>query len=206
VVFLKSDHGVLLFSEHDSSHPSIHPYKPNSIYILCDISSVWMHHSRHATASSFLFVFRYFVGRFGLFGAKKESIANVPLNTVGVLFAFISLLCYLFIDPPPPAQPSDEEKLLSESSEIVNVAEEEEEETPTKSSHVSKKNKNKNGAYMGIKSPFVRRILGIFMALTAGTLYGVALVPFTVWDQHRKDDVCSFTTLHAHVLPSHSFS
>eukprot|EP01028_Stygiella_incarcerata_P003460 TRINITY_DN168_c0_g1_i1.p1 TRINITY_DN168_c0_g1~~TRINITY_DN168_c0_g1_i1.p1 ORF type:complete len:361 (-),score=68.28 TRINITY_DN168_c0_g1_i1:1158-2240(-) len=144
--------------------------------------------------SSSNMIMGYFVGRFGLFGAKKESIANVPLNTVGVFFAFVSLLCYLFIDPPPatkdgeslPMHASDEEKLLSRSSEIVNVAEEGE-EYPAATSPTPEKMKKK-GAYMGIKSPLMRRIIGIFMALTAGTLYGVALVPFTVWDQHRKDD------------------
>jgi hypothetical protein len=112
-----------------------------------------------------LLVIGWGVARFGLLGVKPEIPSNSTLNYLGVAFAALSGVFYLFVKTE--SNKKDDENLLINNQES--------DEIPTTSS--SNSNDRNSESYLDRVNPNTKRVAGIVMACVAGILYGFTFTP-----------------------------
>lgn len=116
-------------------------------------------------------------GRFGWFTMKPQLPENSALNYAGVALCFISAFVYMFMKTTPQTVVAehvnsevheDSEPLSSESSELVHV--------PVTETMIFDR-----------LQPVPKRILGIVMAVVAGTLYGLNFTPVIAYKDNHPE-------------------
>lgn len=108
-------------------------------------------------------------GRFGLFGLKKEIPSNKVLNYLGVLFVLLSTVFYLMVKTTEKPKPDD----VLDPEETRNLLDSTNESTNT----LSASHEHQNGSFIEHLSTAKKRVIGLFLAVFSGLLYGEAFSP-----------------------------
>lgn len=113
----------------------------------------------------------FFVGKFGLFGLHKDQVSYPGLNWGGICFVIAAMAVFFFIKPS-----LDEKK-------------EEEREPLTRAEKGSIQNYDDKGNNASIYDKIPTRIrapIGVALAVGSGILYGLNILPMSLWVQAEK--------------------
>jgi hypothetical protein len=109
------------------------------------------------------------------------------MNIIGICLGTLSLLIFFFIKPSIEEEPkNNEETMPLTRNDRINS----QESSPLDLAQMNELivDRKPKSRFTEIKeNPIFRRLLGIVMALTAGCLYGVNLVPFVLWRKDLKE-------------------
>lgn len=109
----------------------------------------------------------FFVGKFGLFGVAKQGVQHDALNWVAILFV-VAAMCVFFFIRPSVSKRDDYEALTDKMGDI--------QDPETVETSILDKIPNR-----------FRNIIGAGLAILSGMLYGVNMVPMTLYNQAHKD-------------------
>lgn len=104
----------------------------------------------------------FMTGRFGLFGVDKQVASDEAMNWIGFVCVLIAMAVFFFIKPT-----------LEDTEELKPLVEKQIQEEPDKS-------------ILGRIPPTSKTFVGIALAVFSGLLYGVNIVPMTLWSQKEK--------------------
>lgn len=107
----------------------------------------------------------FFVGKFGWFGVDHQTVYHEAINWVGIVLVVCAMGIFFFIKPS--LEKKEYKQISDTKAGDIQVEEEEDsvlERIPT-----------------GIKYP-----LGIGLAVVSGMLYGVNMLPMSLWVQYEK--------------------
>lgn len=105
----------------------------------------------------------FFVGKFGLFGVDKQIVPHEDMNWVAIFFVVAAMIVFFFIKPT--IEKREDYEALGEKGDIQD--------------------NNEESVLDRIPMKF-RAMLGGSLAVISGMLYGVNMVPMTLWTQHEK--------------------
>lgn len=109
----------------------------------------------------------FLTGKFGLFGVDKQKVSHEAMNWCSMLFVVGSLIVFFFVKPTIDKR---EEYQSLNGEEGKKPVQPEEEETSILDRIPAK----------------TKPIVGAGLALASGVLYGVNMVPMTLWTQSEK--------------------
>jgi len=109
----------------------------------------------------------FFVGKFGLFGVDKQKVDNEVMNWVAIWLVVAAMGIFFFIKPTV-----DKKKDYAPLGEKGDIQIPEEEEN----------------SVLDRIPPAYKSMIGVGLSLLSGLLYGVNMVPMTLWDQQQKLD------------------
>jgi len=110
----------------------------------------------------------YFVGKFGWFGVDKQEVYHEAINYVGIVLVVCAMGVFFFIKPT--LEKRDYRQIADKSGDIQAPPKEEEEEDSVL-----------DRIPVHIKYP-----LGVGLAVMSGMLYGVNMLPMSLWVQDQK--------------------
>jgi len=103
----------------------------------------------------------FMTGKFGLFGIDKQVATSEAMNWIGFVCVLSAMAIFFFIKPT-----------LEESEELKPLVEKQIQEAPDTS-------------LLGRIPPASKTIVGITLAIFSGLLYGVNIVPMSLWSQKQ---------------------
>jgi glucose uptake protein GlcU len=116
----------------------------------------------------------YTTSRFGLFGMKQDT-GDLPLlRDMGLVVLVISFIALCFVEPE-----SDTKELEKKADEITA------DESGRESPELNKKEKEYFSIW--IDNTRIRRIVGIILAIFAGILTGLNMMPFDLWANNTDE-------------------
>lgn len=132
----------------------------------------------------------FFSGKFGWFGLEQDVVHYPLLNWLGILMIFISMLVFFFIKPHLDSESrknfgSSVSVSINSGEDKLPFLEDDEEQGDQHIIHVSKRPEPK--LVDRIPKKF-RTIVGIFLAIFSGMLYGINLVPYKLWEQDQNPE------------------
>jgi len=104
----------------------------------------------------------FMTGKFGLFGVEKQGVSDDAMNWIGFVCVLAAMAVFFFIKPTLD-EPEEAKPLLGKQIQ-------EEQDT----------------SLLARIPPTSKTIVGIMLAIFSGLLYGVNLVPMTLWQQKEK--------------------
>jgi glucose uptake protein GlcU len=111
----------------------------------------------------------FLVGKFGLFGVDKQSVAQEGMNWGGFSCIILAMVVFFFIKPT--LQEEDSTPLLGKEANKY---------------HIQEAAKEKTASIWDTIPPKWKTIMGLLLAIGSGILYGVNMVPMTLWVQEQK--------------------
>jgi len=109
----------------------------------------------------------FLTGKFGWFGLDKQAVGNEAMNWVGFVCVVGAMAVFFFIKPS--LQEDEETKpLVGKQTNSYQI--QEPVETP----------------FLGFIPPTYRTVVGCFLAVFSGMLYGVNMIPMSLWVQKEK--------------------
>jgi len=109
----------------------------------------------------------FFVGKFGIFGVEKKTVDHVAMNWVAILIIVAAMGIFFFIKPNLDKKKYEK---IGDTNGDINNSEEEEEES-----------------FFDRIPVAYKKMVGIILAVLSGMLYGVNMVPMTLWvDEETK--------------------
>jgi len=111
----------------------------------------------------------FFVGKFGLFGVDHQVVYHEAMNWVGIVLVVIAMGTFFFIKPTIEKK-KDYKQISDSKNGDIQLPEEEDD-----SSIFDRFPK----AYKGL--------IGVGLAVASGMLYGVNMVPMSLWVQEQKE-------------------
>lgn len=110
----------------------------------------------------------FFVGKFGWFGVDHQEVYHEAINWVGIVLVVCAMGIFFFIKP---SLEKKDYRQIAEKPVSGDIQVEEEEDSVLERIPV------------GVKYP-----LGIGLAVVSGMLYGVNMLPMTLWVQDQKKE------------------
>lgn len=110
----------------------------------------------------------FLTGKFGLFGLEKQAVGNEVMNWIGFMCVVGAMAVFFFIKPS--LQEDEATKpLLEKKTNNYQI-----QETQT--------------SVLGRIPPTYRAVVGCLLAIISGILYGVNMIPMSLWVQKEKAD------------------
>jgi len=109
----------------------------------------------------------FFVGKFGLFGVYHQEVYHEALNWVGIVLVVVAMIIFFFIKPT--IEKREYKQIADKNGDIQDHGEEE------------------DSIFDTIPTRY-KSIIGVSLAIASGMLYGVNMVPMSLWvqDQNAK--------------------
>lgn len=109
----------------------------------------------------------FLTGKFGWFGVAKETVRHGVMNWCSMIFVVLALVVFFFVKPTIEKREEyqtlngDEKAIISQEEEETSILD----RIPAKT----------------------KPIVGAVLALASGILYGVNMVPMTLWTQEQQN-------------------
>lgn len=127
-----------------------------------------------------LLIVGWTVARFGLLGVKPEVPSNEILNYIGVIFAVISGIFYLFVETESSVPEERQHLINAPIAEITT-------ETEIAAVLTNVDEDIRSEAFFERLNPSAKRVLGISMAIFSGLLYGFTFTPALYVQDNYQD-------------------
>ncbi|XP_033632022.1 transmembrane protein 144-like isoform X2 [Asterias rubens] len=118
-------------------------------------------------------------GHFGLFGIKKDELSNPVFNYIGVSLALVSVVLFLFVKSEVTSGDASSKEPPKDATSRTPLLDEQE---STNSEPDIKVIPSEDASWVDRLSPTQKRIVGISLAIVAGSFYGFNFVP-CIWIQ-----------------------
>jgi len=118
----------------------------------------------------------FLLGKTGLFDLKKDEVAQPAINWVGFALVVIAMATFFFI------KPDLKEKARKESSPLLPK------EGADLYSIQVKEDRDENHSIFDEIPAKSKALVGTFLAVISGILYGINMVPMSIWVQHQKNE------------------
>jgi len=106
----------------------------------------------------------FFVGKFGIFGVDKQVVFHDAMNWIGILLVVMAMGVFFFIKPTLEKRKTYEP--IGEKGAIQDV-------------------ENEDSILDKIPAKY-KGMIGVGLAMLSGMLYGVNMVPMSLWTQEEK--------------------
>lgn len=107
----------------------------------------------------------FMIGKFGLFGLQKDVSSDPAMNWIGFVCVLAAMAIFFFIKPT--LEEAEETKPLVDGKQIQDEP---------------------DTSLLARIPPTSKSIVGITLAIFSGVLYGVNILPMSIWSQKQKAD------------------